>query len=206
MSADMPGEPRVELIGSAMHALVGAVPELAGRTGNPVIVVGGLAVLCRLGTAYRATSDLDTVHRRGSGDLPILEVLLTTGVEKSGPAGALLPTPAGLVQVDIIEVTDSELERLPDDPTDRLAVLSHDWGARSATLMRISAAGSPVDSGVEVVVRVAEPGPLVAMKLQSVMNRTTAKERTDLLDIIRLTTDPVAGPQAREQLRAAPTS
>lgn len=51
--------------------------------------------------------------------------------------------------------------------------------------------------------RVAEPGPLVAMKLQSVMNRPTAKERTDLLDIIRLTTDPTAGPLARAQLHAA---
>ena len=61
----MSNEPKVELVGLAMRALVGAVPELAGRTGSPVIVVGGLAVLCRLGTAYRATSDLDTVSPKG---------------------------------------------------------------------------------------------------------------------------------------------
>ena len=51
--------------------------------------------------------------------------------------------------------------------------------------------------------RVAEPGPLIAMKLQSVMNRPVAKERTDLLDIVRLLLDPIAGPSARTQLSEA---
>lgn len=63
-------------------------------------MVGGLAVLCRLGTAYRSTSDLDTVHRRAAGERPQLQVLLATGVQQSGPAGATIPTPAGMVQVD----------------------------------------------------------------------------------------------------------
>ena len=35
------------------------------------------------------------------------------------------------------------------------------------------------------------------------MNRSASKERTDLLDIIRLTVDRDAGPSALEQLRAA---
>lgn len=49
----------------------------------------------------------------------------------------------------------------------------------------------------------AEPGPLVATKLHSVMNRRTAKEGTDLLDIVRLVLDPHAGPTALEQLSAS---
>lgn len=43
------------------------------------------------------------------------------------------------------------------------------------------------DEEIQVTVAVAESGPLVAMKLQSVMNRPNAKEATDLLDIVRLT-------------------
>ncbi len=54
-----------------------------------------------------------------------------------------------------------------------------------------------------LTVEVAEPGPLVAMKLQSVMNRGAAKEATDLLDIVRLSLDPAASPLVRAQLATA---
>ena len=50
---------------------------------------------------------------------------------------------------------------------------------------------------------VAEPGPLIAMKLQSIMNRGVAKEGTDLLDIVHLSLDPAAGHVSRSQLEAA---
>jgi len=50
---------------------------------------------------------------------------------------------------------------------------------------------------------VAEPGPLIAIKLQSIMNRGAAKEGTDLLDIVRITLDRVCGPISRDQLESA---
>jgi hypothetical protein len=53
----------------------------------------------------------------------------------------------------------------------------------------------------QAVTNVAEPGPLIAMKLQSVMNRPTAKEGTDLLDIVRLTLDLATRATAVAQLR-----
>jgi hypothetical protein len=81
-----------------------------------------------------------------------------------------VPTSAGEVQVDILEVTDADLARLPGDPTDRLHVLSHAWAAASATPVTIRAVGVP-----DLAINVAEPGPLVAMKLQAVMNRSRAK-------------------------------
>ncbi len=49
----------------------------------------------------------------------------------------------------------------------------------------------------------AEPGPLIAMKLQSIMNRGRVKEATDLLDIVAFTLDPVTGPTSRSQLADA---
>lgn len=181
-----------------MAALVQAIPVVAARTGRDVILIGGLAVVCRLGRAYRATNDLDVVHRRGGHERAPLEVLLASGAQPSGVSGVLVPTTAGDVQVDVLEVTDAELAELPDDPTDRLHVLSHAWAAATATPVRIRAEGAG-----ELTVAVGEPGPLVAMKLQSIMNRPARKEGTNLLDIVSLVLDPRTGPIVTEQLAGA---
>jgi hypothetical protein len=110
--------PEVDLAGMPMLAIVLAIPELEARIGRHATVIGGLAVLCRLGVANRATSDLDTASRRALGDPPQLDVLmLRPDVTRAGPAGVWIPTPAGTVQVDVIEVTDAELGRLPEDGT-----------------------------------------------------------------------------------------
>lgn len=197
MSGSEPG-PVIELRGTSMSALAQAIPEIAALTGRPVVVIGGLAVVCRLTDPYRVTSDLDTVDRRGPGVPAQLELLLASGAEASGVAGVLVPTSAGRVQVDVLEVTDAALADLSDDPTDRLHVLSHAWAAETATPIWLRADGRPA-----FTVAVAEPGPLIAMKLQSIMNRGAAKEATDLLDIIRLTLDPIAGSVLRSQLAGA---
>src|SRR5262249_16690846 len=89
------------------------------------------------------------------------------------------------------------LSRLPDDPTDRLHVIAHAWAAETATYLRL------LVEEEDVTVAVAEPGALVAMKLQSVMNRGRAKEATDLLDIIELTLPLSPGLSARAALSVA---
>ena len=60
-------------------------------------------------------------------------------------------------------------------------------------------AGAGTES-VRALARVAEPGPLVAMKLQAVLLRSTAKEGTDLLDIVTILLDPIARDAALAQL------
>jgi hypothetical protein len=191
-------QPVVDLAGTSMSALVLAIPVIAAHTRREVIVVGGLAVVCRLTHPYRATTDLDTVNRRHTGERAQLELLLMSGATPSGVSGVLVPTEAGQIQVDVLEVTDEDLAQLPDDPTDRLHVLSHAWAASTATPVTIRSTGLP-----DLAVAVAEPGALVAMKLQSIMNRGGAKEGTDLLDIIRLCLDSTAGPVLRAQLANA---
>jgi hypothetical protein len=181
-----------------MSGLVQAIPVIAARTGRDVIVIGGLAVVCRLNRPYRATSDLDTVNRRSSTQPAQLELLVSSGAERSGVSGVLVPTEGGDVQVDVLEVTDAELADLPEDPTDRLHVLSHAWAAATCTPVVIRA-----QSAADLAVQIAEAGPLVAMKLQSIMNRGSAKEGTDLLDIIRLTLDQTVGLDVRRQLANA---
>lgn len=59
----------------------------------------------------------------------------------------------------------------------------------------------PGGENIEATTPVAEPGPLVAMKLQAIMNRSLDKQGTDLLDIIRLTLDPATRPVALDQIR-----
>lgn len=184
MSGNSAEVPTVELFGTTMAAIVSAIPMTERDTGRPVIVIGGLAVLCRLSTPYRATTDLDTVSRLQAGQAGQLELLVAAGATPSGPAGVRVATPLGPVQVDVLEVTDADLAPLPADPTDRLHVLAHAWAAQTATPVRLAADDIP-----PVTVLVAQPAALVAMKLQSVMNRGAAKEGTDLLDIVRLTTD-----------------
>ena len=112
-----------------------------------------------------------------------------------GRSAALVAPAAGKVIVDVLEVADAELRSLPDDPTGRLFVLSHAWAAASATTVIIGVPGQP-----DIAVAIAEPGPLIAMKLQATFDRGKAKEGTDLLDVVRLTLDPQSGPAVREQL------
>lgn len=69
-----------------MTRLVGAVPVVAEQTGRAVILVGGLAVMCRLLTPYRATTDLDTVDRRTADEESQLELLVSAGAMRSGPS------------------------------------------------------------------------------------------------------------------------
>lgn len=44
-----------------MTAVVQAIDEVHTLIGAPPVVVGGVAVMCRLSTPYRATTDLDVV-------------------------------------------------------------------------------------------------------------------------------------------------
>jgi hypothetical protein len=190
--------PRVELLGAQMSALADAIRTTQTLTGQPVTVIGGLAVICRLSSPHRATSDLDIVNRRGDHQTPQLELLIAKSEPVEGRNAALVTTAAGKVIVDVLEVADADLHPLPDDPTGRLFVLSHAWAAATATPVIIDVRGQP-----DIAVAVAEPGPLIAMKLQATFDRSKAKEGTDLLDIVRLTLDQQSGLTVREQLSLA---
>lgn len=191
---------RVTLIGDAMAAVVQGVEEVRTLIGRPPVVVGGLAVVCRLSNPYRATTDLDVVDRL-LGEVPQLQVLRAArGAEPVEPTSVLLPTAYGQVKVDVLEVRQIEIDQPSDDPGDRLHAFAHAWANDSATEVTIEVA--PLSGAhVEVSALVAEPAPLVAMKLQAVMNRASAKQGTDLQDVARLIFDEQVRPIALAQLR-----
>ena len=117
----------------------------------------------------------------------------------------LLPTLYGQVKVDVLEVRQIEIDQPSDDPGDRLHAFAHAWANDSATEVTIEV--EPLSGAhVEVSALVAEPGPLVAMKLQAIMNRAAAKQGTDLQDIARLILDEQARPAALAQLGSCDTS
>lgn len=179
---------RVTFLGDAMAAVVQGVNEVRTLISRPPVVVGGLAVMCRLSAPYRATTDLDVVDRLRGG-LPQLQVLRATpGAESVEPAAVLLPTPYGQVKVDVLEVRQIEIDQPSDDPGDRLHASAHAWANDTATEVTIEVVPS-TGAPIEASTLVAEPGPIVAMKLQAVMNRAASKQGTDLQDIIRLVLD-----------------
>lgn len=190
---------RVTFVGDAMATVVQGVIEVRTLLGQSPVVVGGVAVLSRLSNPYRATVDLDVVDRL-IGEVPHLELLRAAdGAEPVQPAAVLLSTPYGRVKVDVLEVRQVELDMPSDDPGDRLHASSHAWANDTATDISLEVIRANGDR-FEVTTPVAEPGPLVAMKLQAVMNRSVGKQGTDLLDIIRLTLDPATRPVALEQI------
>jgi hypothetical protein len=192
---------RVTFLGDAMFAVVQGVSEVCTLIGRPPVIVGGLAVLARLPSPYRATVDLDVVDRL-VGQVSQLEVLRAAdGAEPVEPAAVLLPTQYGAVKVDVLQVRQVELDQPSDDPGDRLHASAHAWAYDTATDLTIEVIRSDGER-VEVTTPVAEPGPLIAMKLQAVMNRSVNKQGTDILDIVRLALDQVTGPDALAQISA----
>jgi hypothetical protein len=190
---------RVTFVGDAMAAVVQGVEEVRNLIGQPPIVIGGLAVMCRLSSPYRATLDLDLVDRL-LGQVPQLQVLRAARyAEPVEPAAVLLRTPYGQVKVDVLEVRQVELDEPSDDPGDRLHASAHAWANDTASELTIEVVSS---SGphVQVSTLVAEPGPLIAMKLQAIMNRVAAKQGTDLQDISRLVLDEQVRSTALAQL------
>jgi hypothetical protein len=195
---------RVTFTGEAMAVVVQGIVEVRALIGRPPVIIGGLAVLCRLSSPYRATVDLDVVDRL-LGGLPHIEVLRAAeGAEPIEPAAVLLPTPYGAVKVDVLEVRQVELDRPSDDPGDRLHAAAHAWANDTATDLTIEMIRSNGER-IEVTTPVAESGPLIAMKLQAVMNRAADKQGTDLLDIVRLTVDEATRPAALAQIGDAQT-
>ncbi|MGB7234475.1 MAG: prevent-host-death protein [Rhodococcus sp. (in: high G+C Gram-positive bacteria)] len=190
----------VVFVGEAMTAVVHGVSVVSEILGCRPVIVGGLAVLSRLSRPYRATVDLDVVDRR-LGSIPHLEVLRgSAGAVSVEPAAVLVPTVRGPVKVDVLEIRQVELDHPSDDPGDRLHASAHAWANDTATELTITAIRSPKDPPIAVSALVAEPGPLIAMKLQAIMNRSEAKQGTDLLDILQLTLDDATRPIALEQI------
>jgi len=184
-------------------ALVEAITIVRGHLPGPLALIGGLAVLARISRPHRATSDLDTARRVAAHEQGTVEMLLAANACPADAADVTVSTPRGRVKVDAIDISPAETDPRSGDPNDVRYALGHAWAITTAEDMEIVAVpNSGAHPQARAVLAVATPGPLVATKLQSAMNRGVDKEAIDLLDIVTLVTDPTSGPTALGQLRS----
>ncbi|MDZ7676697.1 MAG: hypothetical protein U5K30_16720 [Acidimicrobiales bacterium] len=191
----MPGETpsSVHLVGSATADLVDALAHLAGFD---FALVGGLAVMARIGAGHRATNDLDGVFDNVDGDTTA--VLVHAGVAENDPAIQRVRIDG--TKIDIIDTAElpADPDALPDDPKGLLFVCAHRWAFESATPLRL------ISDHREVVVQVAVPDALVAMKSHALRwatpQRRSTKRVSDLHDLYRL----IGLPEIGDALEGAP--
>lgn len=186
----MSGE-TVELRGGHSGELAGLV-RAAGlvveHAGARVVVVGGLAVKCRLATAHRATADVDVV----AGEPEVLaqgrsvaQNLIEAGVARAGPGNMASRVDISGTKVEIIETEPLDVAKAGDveSASDRLFVLSHRWALETATPCTIKVLGT----GIAAEVPVATTASLVATKLHAIEDRKEDRKRaSDAWDLYRL--------------------
>lgn len=197
----MSGELRLE--GPGIGNLVASLAALTESASSAEFaVIGGLAVLARLGGAHRVTDDLDTVATQHGEELTVVEAV----VAARGIDGSLKGTKVDCIAVGDVPAAELSAEHLPDMEEDRIFVLSHRWALDTAEeLTLVTQANGTIVARAHC--RFATPASLVAMKLQSAPRRRGArafKAGGDYLDLFRLVSHPAMTRSIAVSLRAAP--
>lgn len=145
-----PGDLDVALEGVAGD-LIAAIMRLEGFD---FALVGGLAVMVRLGGAHRVTNDLDGVFDNPEEDTAA--TLVTAGVaEAAGDAAGIVIDGKKLEVIDTQPLPDV-VEDVAPDPGDRLFLCAHRYPYEAATSLLVASAGATA------TIRVATPAALVA--------------------------------------------
>ena len=187
MSGDPPTIGLVADAGGMLERLVRGLAIVADSPMPRWALVGGLAVMVQLAEAHRATDDLDSAADNDEGGLDAaIAVLVHSGQARQEEGRLVLANGA---VVDVIEVGAIDGDQLPDlDDGNRWFSVSHVWAVDTAERRRLVVfedGGRPI---TETAAPIAQPGPLVAMKLQShrARQRRPEKQASDIYDVYRL--------------------
>lgn len=182
--------------------------ELLSTLPAQLRLIGGLAVMCRVGTPHRATADLDAVAR----DLTSLHPSLA-GTALTSAAGGRYRF-AGDMDLDVIDIAAVPAEQLisalmvaGEELSDlELNVVAHTWAHDGATQLDIVAVDD--ETGVPLAKAegrlVATSVGIVTMKATTVPLRASSKPEkraSDLYDLGRLL---VAGRATPLEVAAVP--
>ena len=182
--------------------------EVLRKLPSELRLIGGLAVMCRVGMPHRATVDLDTLTRGLSQQDPVLAHLAVTS---SGGGQYRFDHDLDLDVIDVAPASAEELvaSMIADDGelTDlELNVVGHTWAHDHATPLDLVAVDD--EAGTRLATApgrlVASPGGLVAMKVTTVPLRASArpeKRASDLYDLGRLL---LTSPDIATELDAMP--
>ncbi len=181
--------------------------ELLARLPPELRLIGGLAVMCRVGTPHRTTVDLDAVAR----DLPRYHDAVA-GLAVTSVSGGQYHF-ADHLDLDVIDVAPMSSQDLAADleaagPLSdlELNVVAHTWAHDAATPIDIVAVDDRDGDRLAVAEDrlVASAAGLVAMKATTVSLRASSKPEkraSDLYDLGRLL---VAGRVPAQDLHAMP--
>jgi hypothetical protein len=163
-----------------MNSLIGSMGRLLPA--GPVII-GGLAVMSRVGGEHRPTLDIDSAFDNES-DIPTTTLLVAGGIARDEAPIQRVSIDDALV--DIIDTFPIVVGDLPDGPGDRLFVCAHRYAYETATPVTF------VGDSARTTVMVATVEGLLAMKAHALCfgsaGRRATKRSSDLYDVIRLTT------------------
>ncbi len=166
--------------------------ELLARLPSELRLIGGLAVMCRVGTPHRTTVDLDAVAR----DLPRYHDAVA-GLAVTSVSGGQYHF-ADHLDLDVIDVapvsSDELVRQLSDDgPLSdlELNLIAHTWAHDAAKTIDIVAIDEELGERMAVAPArfVASSAGLVAMKATTVSLRASSKPEkraSDLYDLGRL--------------------
>ena len=154
-------------------------------SGQPWVLIGGLAVFIRLGSVTRPTADADTVARSQADLLRELVVRDTATVISGGDVQMTVGD--GTVDIDIMDLAD---DPLPTDTERRAFALARRGALSVAVTERIVVSdhgGNPV---TDAAIPVATVGALTALKSVSMVRRphgnNPQKVGADIHDLVRL--------------------
>ena len=166
--------------------------ELLAKLPPELRLIGGLAVMCRVGTPHRTTMDVDAVAR----DLPRVHDAVARLAVTSVAGGQYQF--ADHLALDVIDVAPTSSQELADhlEATGPLSdlelnVVAHTWAHDTATPVDIAAvdeAGGAVLASAPARLVASSTG-LVAMKATTVSLRASSKPEkraSDLYDLGRL--------------------
>jgi hypothetical protein len=115
----------------AVAALLDAAMQVQ-QTEPSSALVGGVAVICRLATAHRATLDADTVvEEREPGVLEVLRARPDTSVPADPDSQGVLIHGALVEIIEVAPVLPADVAAV-DDLRDRLFVATHRWALDTA--------------------------------------------------------------------------
>jgi len=165
--------------------------EVLGELPPEFRLIGGLAVMCRVGLPHRATVDLDAITR---GLASYHELLAGLAVTSSGGGQYVMANHLDLDVIDIAPETARELAEVLEAVggiTDlELNVVAHAWAHDAATPVDLLVVYGDAVPLVEAKQRlIASPAGLVAMKVTTVPLRASQrsdKRSSDLYDLARL--------------------
>lgn len=179
-SALLTGPDAARLVQAA--ARITSIPELR------LAIIGGVAVACRVGTLFRATTDVDAVSAELAYSTDSVassaDLLVVRDIATRVPRGAATDLSVDGTTVQIIDT-----EPIPPDVRDiepalsRLFVQAHRFALDSAEPMPVVVHDPEVEARIPVAITVA----LIATKLHALADRhDDAKKASDAHDLTRL--------------------